>query len=227
MPVWFQSNFILPVQKAIRRWTEISLLIENGRMKTRESGMPDEELWRSFFDVESILNLVGPDDSVGDAVDFGCGYGTFSLPVARRIGGTLHGFDVEPEMVAECERRAVAQGVRNARFHLRDFVTEGTGLPASSVVYVMLFNILHAENPLVLLREAWRILRHNGRLDVIHWDYDSSTPRGPSMDIRPKPEQCRGWAEEAGFVCTSKEKLDLPPYHYGWLLRKHVAPRQA
>ena len=188
-------------------------------MKTRESGMPDEGMWRSFFGPETILTVLGLDESVGDTVDFGCGYGTFSLPAARRIRGTLHGFDIEPEMVAECERRAVAEGVHNARFCQRDFVTDGTGLAEEAVDYAMLFNLLHAEAPLVLLREAWRILRPGGRVSVIHWNYDSATPRGPSMDIRPCPEDCLHWTEEAGFVVEGG-LVDLPPYHYGLIGQK-------
>ncbi len=196
-------------------------------MKTRESGMPDDEMWRTFFDPETTLNALSLDAGVYDAVDFGCGYGTFAIPTARRIQGTLHGFDIEPEMVAECERRAAAEGVHNARFYQRDFVADGTGLGEGSVDYAMLFNILHAEDPLVLLREARRILTPGGRLAIMHWNYDPETPRGPSMEIRPRPEQCRVWAEEAGFVCETKEKIDLPPHHYGWLLRKSAALRQA
>jgi ubiquinone/menaquinone biosynthesis C-methylase UbiE len=196
-------------------------------MKTRESGMPEEDMWRSFFDPEAILSALGLDHAARDAVDFGCGYGTFSLPAARRIRGTLHGFDIELEMVAECERRAEAEGVHNARFYQRDFVTVGTGLSEESVDYAMLFNILHAEEPRLLLREAWRILGAGGTLAVIHWNYDPATPRGPSMDIRPRPEQCRAWAEEVGFVSETDKKIDLPPHHYGWLLRKHTGAQQA
>lgn len=197
-------------------------------MKTRQSGMPDETLWRTFFDPDAALKALGFEEDMRAAVDFGCGYGTFSLPAARRIRGTLHGFDIESDMVAECARRAAAEGLHNARFYQRDFVAHGTGLPDESVDFVMLFNILHAEDPLTLLREAGRILRTGGRLAVIHWIYDPDTPRGPSMDIRPRPEQCRAWAEEAGFISETDIPIDLPPYHYGWRLRKgpHARPAQ-
>lgn len=188
-------------------------------MKTRESGMPEEAMWQSFFDPESILNALKLDHDVHDAVDFGCGYGTFAFPAARRIQGTLYGFDIEPESIEECARRAAAQHAHNARFCQRDFVTDGTGLTADSVDYAMLFNILHAEQPLALLREAWRILRPGGRVAAIHWNYDPATPRGPSMDIRPRPTDCHRWVEEADFVVEGGI-INLPPYHYGLIGRK-------
>ena len=45
------------------------------------------------------------------------------------------------------------------------------------------------------------------------------TPRGPAMDIRVRPEHCRHWAEQAGFVRLEPGFADLPPHHYGLALR--------
>ncbi len=176
-------------------------------------------MWRSFFDPEAILSALKLDESVCDAADFGCGYGTFALPAAKRIRGTLHGFDIEAEMIEECERRARQSGIKNLQLYLRDFMADGTGLAADSVDYAMLFNILHAEQPMALLREAWRILGVGGRVSVIHWNYDATTPRGPSMDIRPRPQDCLRWIEQAGFTVEGSI-IDLPPYHYGLVGRK-------
>jgi ubiquinone/menaquinone biosynthesis C-methylase UbiE len=189
-------------------------------MKTRESGMPNEEVWSSFFSSARTLAKLGLTKSCRDVVDFGCGYGTFTIPAARIIRGTVHALDIEAEMVKATARKAKASGLNNVRVELRDFVAEGTGLPGASVDYVMLFNILHCEEPLVLLREAWRVLSDGGRLGIMHWNYDPSTPRGPSMDIRPRPEQCRAWAEQAGFHLHGPGKINLPPYHWGWIVKK-------
>jgi 16S rRNA A1518/A1519 N6-dimethyltransferase RsmA/KsgA/DIM1 with predicted DNA glycosylase/AP lyase activity len=46
-----------------------------------------------------VLDASKIGQEVNDAVEVGCGYGTFTLPVAQRIRGTLHAFDIEPEMV--------------------------------------------------------------------------------------------------------------------------------
>ena len=167
-------------------------------MKTRESGMPEESVWVTFFTPEEVLHKLGLPSS-GDVVDFGCGYGTFTIPAARMISGTVHALDIEPEMVQATAAKAQEAGLNNVKTCLRDFVTEGTGLPDASVDYAMLFNILHAKRPDVLLREAPRGLKPGGKLGIIHWNYDPTMPRGPAMAIRPRPEQCRQWAESAGF----------------------------
>jgi ubiquinone/menaquinone biosynthesis C-methylase UbiE len=181
--------------------------------------MPEESMWQGFFEPERVLRLLALDTTVADAADFGCGYGTFAIPAARLITGQLHAFDIEPDMIEATRQKAAARGVTNIQYHLRDFVAEGTGLPAQSVDYVMLFNILHAENPRGLLREAYRVLRAGGKAGIMHWNYDPTTPRGPSLEIRPQPQQCRRWAREEGFTII-KAHVDLPPYHYGIVGRK-------
>jgi SAM-dependent methyltransferase len=189
-------------------------------MRTRESGMPEESMWDQFFSPTTVLTKLGLTAECGDVVDFGCGYGTFTIPAAQIVRGVVHALDIEPVMVAMTAEKARAAGLTNVRTLQRDFVAEGTGLPNASADFVMLFNILHAEEPQTLLREAWRVLAGGGRLAIMHWKFDATTPRGPSMAIRPKPEQCREWAESAGFSLLIPDLIDLPPYHYGIVLAK-------
>jgi ubiquinone/menaquinone biosynthesis C-methylase UbiE len=151
-------------------------------------------------------------------VDFGCGYGTFTIPAAEMIRGKIYAFDIEPEMIEATNQKARSLGLSNVEAVLRDFMSEGSGLKDLSVDFVMLFNILHAAKPTDLLREAYRILKFGGKIGIIHWNYDAATPRGPPMKMRPKPEQCRRWAESVGF--SFEKRLDLKPYHYGILMRK-------
>jgi ubiquinone/menaquinone biosynthesis C-methylase UbiE len=188
-------------------------------MKVRDSGMPGEEMWDRFFDPSSILSRLGLAPGTSSAVDLGCGYGTFTIPAASLMEGKVHGFDIEPEMIAATGSKAESAGLTNVQLHLRDFMVEGTGLPDASVGYVMLFNILHAEHPDRLLREAYRILAPGGTAAVMHWVSDRPTPRGPSLDIRPSPSDCRRWLATAGFV-VEEGVVDLPPYHFGLVGRK-------
>jgi ubiquinone/menaquinone biosynthesis C-methylase UbiE len=91
-------------------------------------------------------------------------------------------------------------------------------LKDAGVDYAMLFNILHIKHPENMLQEARRVLKPGGQLGMMHWKHDSSTPRGPSMAIRPKPEQCIAWATAAGF--RHPRRYDLKPYHYGIVMKK-------
>ena len=188
-------------------------------MKVRDSGMPEEETWATFFDASRILDKLGCDDSHADVVEFGCGYGTFSVAAAARTTGTVFALDIEPGMIEVTRRKAEVAGLRNVRTLLRDFVAAGTGLQDDAAGYAMLFNILHAENPVGLLREAFRVLCPGGKVAVIHWNYDARTPRGPDLSIRPRPEQCRQWMLDAGFELIVPH-VKLPPYHYGLVGRK-------
>lgn len=120
--------------------------------------MPDEPMWSGFFSPDQTLANLGLTGSCGDVADFGCGYGTFTIPAARIVRGMVHALDIEADMVAATARKAADAGIANVRVEYRDFVIDGTGLPDGSVDYAMLFNILHCEQPEVLLREAWRIL---------------------------------------------------------------------
>ena len=188
-------------------------------MKIRDSGMPEEQYWESFFDPGFIFSQLNLDISISDAAEFGSGYGTFTIPAAKIIKGRLYAFDVDPVVTERLKLRITGQNVENIQIQIRDLMNEGTGLDDNSVDYVMLFNILHAEDPISLLKEAYRILRTGGYVGIIHWIYSDSTPRGPSLNIRPKPEQCISWLRESGFREISNV-VSLPPYHYGILALK-------
>jgi SAM-dependent methyltransferase len=110
--------------------------------------------------------------------------------------------------------------IRNIVVEQRDFTSEGCGRPDGSAGFVMLFNIMHLENPMSLLREAHRVLEHGGTAAMIHWRRDIDTPRGPPLDIRPSPEQCRAWAEGAGLCGGSVRDLPNSPWHWGMLLKR-------
>ena len=185
-------------------------------MKIRNSGMPDKATWAAFFDAPHILAQLDFTDTRADVVDFGCGYGTFSIAAAAATTGTVYAFDLDAEMVKATLEKARSLGLSSLRAEQRDFVAQGTGLPDCAVDYAMLFNILHAENPVGLLKEACRVLRPGGKIAVTHWVHDAATPRGPDLTIRPRPEQCQAWLQQVGFELVIPF-LSLPPYHFGLL----------
>ena len=180
--------------------------------------MPEETMWSKFFDPNTILQQMDFTTDINLVVDLGGGFGTFSIPASQTINGKVHAFDIDPEMIGQLQSKIDQQNIKNIELHLTDFITEGSGLPDNSVDYVMLFNILHHDNPHQILNEVSRILKSNSKAGIIHWRSDIITPRGPQLNIRPKPEQCKQWATETGFAID--KELILEPYHFGIIITK-------
>lgn len=57
--------------------------------------MPEEKIWAEFFNIDLILSELLINSRISDLVEIGCGYGTFTIPTARKIAGTLYAFDIE------------------------------------------------------------------------------------------------------------------------------------
>jgi SAM-dependent methyltransferase len=188
--------------------------------KGRDSGMPAVEQWESYFDAIGILESLGCRNLSGDAIEFGCGYGTFTIPLAQTILGTVYALDIDPLMVQATAARIARAALKNVIVEQRDLVTQGCGRESKSASLVLLFNILHIEDPVALLNEAHRVLRTGGRVGIIHWNHDDLTPRGPPLDIRPRPAQCRAWGEKAELRWVRDEVLTSSPWHWGMVLER-------
>jgi len=188
-------------------------------MKVRDSGMPDDKLWNDFFDTDLILSELQIDSQINDLVEIGSGYGTFTIPTARLLKGKLFAFDIENEMIDYLREKLSNHKIDNVILEQRDILTQTTGLAYNSVDYVMLFNILHHDSPTDFLNESFRILKQNGKIGIIHWRSDISTPRGPDLSIRPKPDQIIEMIDNKRFSIAKKPFI-LEPYHYGLVISK-------
>jgi SAM-dependent methyltransferase len=186
----------------------------------RESGMPEVAYWETFFDPDCILRRLGVSRETQSIAEFGCGYGTFTIPAARLISGLVSTFDIDREMVDFTIHRANELSVQNVVASQRDFMKDGTGLPDQSVDFIILFNLLHIEEPQSLLAESKRILRIDGNVGVIHWRSDIVTPRGPSLSIRPTIEDCRRWGENVGLTYKQEYVFDCCNWHWGLTMSK-------
>lgn len=181
--------------------------------------MPAEKMWADFFNVDLILYELHINSDIQNLVEIGCGYGTFTIPAARLITGKLHAFDIEKEMIDLVGQKITNEHLKNVSIELKDVLIQTTGLPDNSMDYVMLFNILHNDSPIDFFTEAYRILKSNGKVGILHWRSDLSTPRGPDLRIRPKPDQILQWIDRLKFN-IEKEPVIIEPYHFGLVLSK-------
>ncbi len=177
-------------------------------MKVRDSGMPEEEYWETLLDIPLTIERF-EFSRYRDVVEMGCGYGTFSEPVARSISGTLYTYDIDPAMIHRTKSRV--SGLRVV-VEERDVFINGFGKSADAA---MLFNILHCDEPEELLRFASAIAP---KVLVTHWKHES-TPRGPKLEIRPRPDMIACWAAKCNLSVI--QSFELPPWHFGMVLSRN------
>jgi ubiquinone/menaquinone biosynthesis C-methylase UbiE len=118
-------------------------------------------------------------------LDVGCGPGTISVDLARRVGpdGRVLGLDVAAEVVEQAEAHRAEAGVANASFATGDVY--GLDLPDASFDVVHAHQVLqHLTDPVAALRELRRVLVPGGLLAVRDSDYGAFTwaPADPGLD---------------------------------------------
>ncbi|OGI10197.1 MAG: methyltransferase type 12 [Candidatus Margulisbacteria bacterium GWF2_35_9] len=189
-------------------------------MKYRDSGMPNAEMWETFFDPYYVLKNMEIDTTITNYFDIGCGYGTFLFHASEFVKNAV-GYDIDENMISYCQNLKQKYKKANIKLVHGDISTQSSQNilkdNRNAFDYVSLFNLLHCEEPVKLLSFAKELLTDYGRIGVIHWQY-KETPRGPSMDIRPRPDQIIQWAETA--LLKVEKQIDLPPYHYGIIFTK-------
>jgi len=188
-------------------------------MKVFDSGMPDQAYWDSLFDIPAIVDWLDLESLTEPIAEIGCGYGTFTVPIAQHTSQTIHAIDIEPAMIETAKNNARKAGIQNVVFHCSDVLEAGTGLPSGSMGIVLLFNILHSPERAQVLGEASRIVKQSGRVAIIHWRKDVPTPRGPSIDSRPDHPTIVDSIAGLDLRLAGDARV-LEPYHWGIQLRK-------
>jgi len=99
-------------------------------------------------------------------LDYGCGIGSYTFPVARLVGerGRVYALDKEPLAIRKIEEKAREKGFHNIETILSDM---DTGLPDESVDVILLYGVLpEVEHKEPLLRELYRVLKPSGYLST-------------------------------------------------------------
>jgi ubiquinone/menaquinone biosynthesis C-methylase UbiE len=188
-------------------------------MKVNDSGMPEESYWNSLFDIPLIIEWLNLKNVSGPIVEVGCGYGTFTLPIARETKDKVYAFDIDPLMIETTQKHMQQAGIHNVQFLQRDIIEHGSGLESNSVGLVLLFNILHFTERRIMLEESSRILKPSGTTAIIHWRKDITTPRGPVLHLRPDKQTILDSIIGLDLLFDGNDRI-LEPYHWGMQLTK-------
>ena len=96
-------------------------------------------------------------------VDYGCGPGSYTLPVAKLVGpkGKVFAVDIQPLAIKAIKEKTARESLTNVEVILVD--SYNTGIQDSSVDLVLLLDTLHLINDHhALFREIHRLLKQGG-----------------------------------------------------------------
>ena len=157
-----------------------------------------------------------------DVADFGAGAGYLAVETAEAVGpdGTVFVIDIQQELLTKVTHYAKEHHLECFVYIHGDLETErGSTLPDNSVDAVIVSNILfQVDKKDVLLTEAVRILRPNGRILLIDWK-ESYGNMGPHKDAVLSESDARHLLKQVGLTYVSS--IDAGTYHYGLIFRKH------
>ncbi|HKW05760.1 MAG TPA: methyltransferase domain-containing protein [Nitrososphaerales archaeon] len=180
----------------------------------RQTDLPNEAEWESYFRAHQMLSKVGLRRGMVLA-DLGCGYGTFSIPAAKIVGklGHVYGVDIDKKMTKRVLDRASKMKLRNITTATTSIVSsKRSSIPRKCADIALLANVIHGTKRRVHLLERIRpILAIGGSIVVINWKR-KETPRGPPMNMRPGEKQMLNYLIKAGY--QKAKILSISGYHY-------------
>lgn len=159
---------------------------------------------------------------VGDHVaDLGAGVGHHAVALAKvvDVSGKVYAVDLQKELLKELMVRAREAGVVNIVPIVADIEKpKGTGLEENSMDAVIISNVLfQSADKFSFLKEAFRILKQNGRALIIDWN-ESFKGMGPSEKDVLSKDSLTEIAEEVGLVLD--RTIGAGEHHYGLIFKK-------
>ncbi len=170
----------------------------------------------SFLDPEEILDKLDLEPGLA-AAEFGCGSGSFTIPLAKRLkDGLVYAVDIQREPLSALKGRVQAENVNNVRIIRGNLEkTEGSTLGPGSVDLVLIVNVFfQSEEKEKIITEAGRVLKQGGKMVVIDWK--PKAPKGPEKGVAA--DKIKKMAEKEGF--SLEEQFDIEKYHYGLVFNK-------
>ena len=172
-----------------------------------------------FLNPARIINEIGIIEQGMRVADFGCGHGYFSLPLSKKVGdsGKILALDVLPDAIEAVNSRIKLEGVSNIKTKRCNLEKErGSGILDENCDVAWIANLLfQTEDDEIVVREAKRILKKDGRVVFIDWKPDVSLgPQGK----RVAPEKVKELLEKEGF--SFEKDFSTDSYHFGMIFRK-------
>ena len=146
---------------------------------------------------EKVLKHIGIEKGQ-KVLDFGCGHGNYTIPVARLVGeqALVYALDEDKATLDQLMSKVKSIGLKNI-MRLDPLDKSRIGLDNESVDVVLLYDVLHyyyfpkEKDRRQLLREVYRVLKPNGLLSVY--------PTHLESNMEPKLDDIKKEIEESYF----------------------------
>ncbi len=191
------------------------------------TAMPDVDWWSALWPEPSqVVAKLGVEPGV-DVVDLCCGDGLFTAALAS-VARRVFAIDIDPRMLDVARARVGAVGAANCVFVEGDAYAIAALAPWPADL-VLIANTFHGVPDKERLgHAAAAALKPNGRFVVVNWRRRPreetlvlGQPRGPKTEMRMEPQDVAMAVERSGLKL--ERVVELPPYHYGAILRKPAA----
>jgi ubiquinone/menaquinone biosynthesis C-methylase UbiE len=181
---------------------------------------PGSQIKMAFVRPEEVVKSFGLEPGMAVA-DFGCGSGHYTIAAAKLVSetGTIYAIDVQKDLLEAVKSLAGINNLKNVEIIWADLEKlQGSRLDNDSVDFVIISNILfQAENRSQIAKEAFRILKNNGKIAVIEW-LESFGGLGPRPEDIVSRDNCKKIFIKEGFVLD--REFDPGEYHYGMIFHK-------
>jgi len=182
--------------------------------------MPDQQTGNELITID-LISKAGIEAGMHIG-DLGCGnLGFITIPAAKAVGkdGVVYAVDILKSVLEAVINKAKQGGLSNVKIIWSNLEIIGaTRVPKMSLDVAFLVNMLfQSKKDDKVLQEAFRLLKSGGRLIIVDWKRIAS-PFGPPAEARPRAEDIKRFASDAGF--RLEDEFEAGPYHYGLLLEK-------
>ncbi len=168
-----------------------------------------------FTDPEEIIADLPLEKNMAVA-DFGCGSGSWVLPLAERLeDGVIYAIDIMKEPLSVLRSDLSRKGISNVKV-MNENIEKGVSISDERVdLVLMTIFLFQVDDKSRVLEEAERILKPGGLLLITEWAEESSF--GKSLE-KVSPEKVKELAEEKGFRLEKEFQSGM--HQYGLIFKK-------